>query len=94
MIKMMRAAAALTFAGAAAAALAGCPAGAIPGMIGASGAPGASTAPGTAAACDRTDPASPKITGNASMGQYNGQGLPSGYDTYTSEAAVTAAIKK
>jgi len=45
-------------------------------------------------ACSRTEPSMPKITGNASMGEYNGQGLPNGYDTYDTEAEVTAAIRK
>ena len=82
---------------------------AIPGMAGASAAPsaapaattpaaggGSTTAPAASGpgACSRTEPSLPKITGNASMGEYNGQGLPNGYDTYDTEAEVTAAIRK
>ena len=94
MIKILRAAAAMSFAGATMAVLAGCPAAGIPGLTGASTMPGGSADPGAAASCTRTEPSMPKITGNASMGDYNGQGLPNGWDTYKSEADVTAAIKK
>lgn len=92
---MIRAAAVATLLGATAL-LAGCPAGAIPGMVGGSAAPGTMPSGFTGgASCTATSPASTPDTGAAGLGGYSGQLLPMGYNNaYKTEAEVTAAIMK
>ena len=82
------------------ASLAGCPGGAVPGMIGASTAPG--TTPGAAkgpdaalaAQCSAASPAATPVVGAAKHGKYSGQNLPNGWDNLDTEAKVTESIDK
>ena len=86
------------FAAAAVATLAGCPSGTgamIPGVGGASTAPGVKGADAALAAqCSASAPAAAAATGTAKHGRYDKQLLPNTWDNLESEAKITESIDK